>query len=257
MITMDLSLFRSLNDFAYRHDGFEDVLRFFAEDAQFFFVALLAVLFLAGGKWASRNARHGVAAAGFSAALALGIAQVISHIWERPRPYVAHPDVHLFISASPDPSFPSDHATAAFAIAVSIFLRNRRIGALALVMATILAVARVAVGAHYPGDVLGGAVLGTLCALFFWLPAVRRPLHTLADWVAGIYDGLLQKLFGLRTPPTGRWSGSKFSPRARTPARQPNSPSPASSYEGLKANSEMLLTPYLALASRARSDMNS
>jgi undecaprenyl-diphosphatase len=198
---MDWSLYRSLNDFAYRHDWFEDPLRFVAQDAQYFFVALLAVLFLAGGKWASRNARHGVVAAGFSAALALGVAQFISHIWERPRPYVAHPDLsHLFISASPDPSFPSDHATAAFAIAVSIFLRNRRIGALALAMATVLAVARVAVGAHYPGDVLGGAILGTLCALFFWLPAVRRPLHALADWAARLYDRLLDELFGLRAP---------------------------------------------------------
>jgi hypothetical protein len=99
---MDWTLYRSLNDFAYRHGWFEDPLRFFAQDAQYFFVALLAVLFLAGGKWASRNARHGVVAAGFSAALALGIAQVIVHIWERPRPYVAHPDLsHLFISASP------------------------------------------------------------------------------------------------------------------------------------------------------------
>ncbi len=198
---MDVSLYKSLNGLAFHHDGFEDVLRFFAEDAQYFFVGLLAIMFLAGGKWASRNARHGVVAAGFSAGLALAIAQVISHAWERPRPYVAHPDIsHLFISASPDPSFPSDHATAAFAIAVSIFLRNRRIGALALVMASILAVARVAVGAHYPSDVLSGAALGTLCALFFWLPSIRGPLHALADWAASLYDGVLQKLFGLRAP---------------------------------------------------------
>jgi undecaprenyl-diphosphatase len=189
---MDTSLYETINGFAADHDGLEDVLRFFALDAQFFFIGLLAVLFLARGKWASLNARHGVVAAGFSAALALTIAQVISHLWERPRPYIAHPDIaHLFIPASPDPSFPSDHATAAFAIAVAIFLRNRKIGLLALVMATILAVSRVAVGTHYPGDVLGGAVLGTLCALFFYIPAVRAPLHRLADWAWSIYDRIV------------------------------------------------------------------
>ena len=192
---MDLSLFESVNGFAVHHDGFEDVLRFFAVDAQYFFMALLAVLFLARGKWESRNARHGVVAAGFSAALALALAQLITHVWDRPRPFVAHPDVaHLFVPPSLDPSFPSDHATAAFAIAVSIFLRNRRIGAIALVMATILAVARVAVGVHYPGDVVAGALLGTLCALFFWLPVVRRPLNALADWVAGLYDAVIDRL---------------------------------------------------------------
>lgn len=192
---MDTSLYESINGFAAGHDGAEDVLRFFALDAQFFFVGLLAVLFLARGEWASRHARHGVVAAGFSTALALGIAQVISHLWERPRPYVAHPDIaHLFIPPSVDPSFPSDHATAAFAIAVSIFLRNRKIGLLALGMATILAVSRVAVGTHYPGDVLGGALLGTLCALFFYIPAIRTPLHRLADWASDIYDRMIAGL---------------------------------------------------------------
>lgn len=186
---MDLSLFESINGFADRHDWMEDPLRFFALDAQYLFIALLVILFLARGKWASRNARHGVVAAGFSAALALAVAQVISHLWERPRPFVAHPDVaHLFIPGSTDPSFPSDHATAAFAIAVAILLRNRKAGLLALAMAVVLAVARVAVGTHYPGDVVGGAVLGTLCALILYIPAVRGPLHRLADWAGRLYE---------------------------------------------------------------------
>jgi len=199
---MDESAYEAINGFAARHDGLEDVLRFFAVDAQYLFVALLAVLFLARGKWASRNARHGVIAGGFSAALALAIAQVISHLWERPRPYVADPgDAHLFVPPAMDPSFPSDHATAAFAIAVAITLRSRRVGYLALAMATILAVARVAVGVHYPGDVLGGALLGTLCALFFYVPAVRGPLHRFADWLSAIYERIVARAFtGSRAP---------------------------------------------------------
>jgi undecaprenyl-diphosphatase len=192
---MDTSLYETINGFAARHDGLEDVLRFFALDAQYFFIALLAILFLARGKWASQNARHGVVAAGFSAALALAIAQVISHIWERPRPYIAHPDIaHLFITPAGDPSFPSDHATAAFAIAVAILLRSRKVGLLALGMATVLAVARVAVGTHYPGDVLGGALLGTLCAFVFYIPAVRAPLHRLADWASGVYGRVVARV---------------------------------------------------------------
>jgi undecaprenyl-diphosphatase len=196
---VDLSLYKHLNGFAYHHDGFEDVLRFFAQDAQYFFIGLLAVLFLARGKWASRNARHGVIAAGLSAALALGIAHVITALWDRPRPYVAHPTVsHLFVAASGDPSFPSDHATAAFAIAVSILLRNRRIGLLALAMAVVLAVARVAVGVHYPSDVVGGALIGTGAALLLWIPPVRRPLHALADWASDVYERLVG--WALRKP---------------------------------------------------------
>ena len=171
------------------------MLRFFAVNAQFLFVAMLGGLFFARGKWRSVNGRHGVAAAGFAALLALGVADVISHIWLRPRPYVAHPDVaHLFIAPSADPSFPSDHATAAFAIAVSILLRHRKAGILAVVLATIVAVSRVVVGTHYPSDVLGGALIGTFAALFFWWPPVRRPLHGLADRVAALYDRLAERL---------------------------------------------------------------
>ena len=182
-----------------RHDGIEDPLRFFALQGQVFFVALLAVLFLARGKWRSFNGRHGVVAAGISAALALAVAQVIAHLWERPRPYIAHPgDAHLFIAASHDPSFPSDHATAAFAIAVAVLLRHRKAGILAIAMAVTLCVARVAVGTHYPGDVLAGAVLGTAAALVFWHPAVRRPLHALANGVGRLYDALLGRLLGPR-----------------------------------------------------------
>jgi membrane-associated phospholipid phosphatase len=40
--------------------------------------------------------------------------------------------------------------------------------------AIVLAVGRVAMGVHYPTDVLGGAALGTVCAFVLWLPGLRR-----------------------------------------------------------------------------------
>jgi len=194
---LDLTLFEDLNGYASRHDGFEDVLRFFAVDSQVIFLALLAVLFFARGKYRSRNARHGVAAAGFSALLALGVAQVIGHLWDRPRPYEAHAShAHLLLPVSPDPSFPSDHATAAFAIAVAIFLRHRKAGIIALVLATVVSVSRVALGTHYPSDVIGGAVLGAACALILWIPPVRAWLSRLADLAGDLYERLSARLVG-------------------------------------------------------------
>jgi undecaprenyl-diphosphatase len=192
---MDFTLYKALNGFAAHHDAFEDPLRFFAIDAQYFFVALLAALFFATGKWRSVNARHGVVAAGFSVLLALGLAHLIAEVWNRARPYDAHPGAaHLFIAPSGDPSFPSDHATAAFAIAVSIWLRHRKAGSLALALATIVSAARVAVGVHYPSDVIGGALIGTAAALILWLPPVRRPLHALAEWAGSVYERIVARL---------------------------------------------------------------
>jgi undecaprenyl-diphosphatase len=197
---LDLSLYKTLNGLAVGHDWLEDIFRFFALEAPLMFIVLLAALFFATGRWRSVNARHGVVAAGFSALLALGIAQVITNIVQRPRPYIAHPgDSHLFISASPDYSFPSDHATAAFAIAMAIWLRHRRAGWVALVMAATLSLSRVVVGTHYPSDVLAGAAIGVLAALALWLPPMRGLLHALADWAGSVYDRLHASLLRRRS----------------------------------------------------------
>jgi undecaprenyl-diphosphatase len=188
---VDFELYEQVNGAAFSHHGLAEVLRLFAVDGQFLFIALLAGLFLARGKWRSVNGRHGVAAAGFAGLLALGTANAIASLWDRPRPYESHPgDAHLLLSPSPDPSFPSDHATAAYAIAFAILLRHRRAGVLALVLATLVSASRVALGTHYPSDVLGGAALGALAALVLWIPPIRRALGALADRCGALYDRL-------------------------------------------------------------------
>lgn len=192
---MDLSVYEWLNGLTARHVAVEDLFRFVADSGVILFLLLLAVLSLGHGRWRSLDGRRGVAAAGLSALLALGVSQVIGSLWDRPRPYEAHPaHAHLLLGPSPDPSFPSDHATAAFAIAVAILLRNRKGGIVALALAVAVSVSRVALGTHYPSDVLGGALLGTLAALTLWLPPIRRALDHVTDRVGAAYDRVLDSL---------------------------------------------------------------
>ena len=58
-----------------------------------------------------------------SAGLGLLVNRLIAHFWDRPRPYESHAGVYT-LSHSHDPSFPSDHASAAFGIAFAVLLQN-------------------------------------------------------------------------------------------------------------------------------------
>ena len=55
----------------------------------------------------------------------------------------------------------------------------------------LVSVGRVALGTHYPSDVLGGATLGAVAALIFWLPPIRGRLHQLAERLGELYERLI------------------------------------------------------------------
>jgi membrane-associated phospholipid phosphatase len=94
--------------------------------------------------------------------------QVSSHLIKplvaRVRPCHVIPDVHLLVACSQGLSFPSSHAANSFAIGTLISLSYRRRIWLYLTIAGIVSYSRIAVGVHYPFDVLAGALVGVLCA---------------------------------------------------------------------------------------------
>ncbi|HEV2858590.1 MAG TPA: phosphatase PAP2 family protein [Solirubrobacterales bacterium] len=203
MATVDWSVLHALNDFMFRHDAVEDPLLFYVNASEALFVATLALVFLAahGARFAAW--RRASLAAVLSAGFGLAAAKAISELVDRARPFVADPHgVHLFSGHAADPGFPSDHATAAFAIAVAILLRKRRWGIAALVAAAVLSVGRVALGVHYPSDVLAGAALGSAAALALWAAPLRRRIDWLADAIGARWDRLVERgasgLAGLR-----------------------------------------------------------
>jgi undecaprenyl-diphosphatase len=186
---MDHSLLHTLNALFVHHDDLEDPVVAYINAAEVLFAGMLVLAFVLVGGHRRRATQRAVVAAGLSAGVALALAQVVSRLVDRPRPFVADPGaVHLFAQHAADPSFPSDHATAAFAIGVALLLRQRAWGAIVLVAATILAVGRVAMGVHYPSDVLAGALLGATVALALHRPRVRALINRLADAAGTLLD---------------------------------------------------------------------
>ncbi len=180
---MDARLFLAINGLARYGDRPNDLFEFFAHDGPYLLVGLLLLIWFWPGERVLRNLRQWtVINATIAAAVALGLNQIIIRIWARPRPFVDHHTIML-LTPSTDPSFPSDHATFAFAVAVALFLGLRRVGIVALLLAALIAFARVYAGEHYVSDVLAGAIIGGSVAVAvnlarpFVMPVLNPPLR--------------------------------------------------------------------------------
>jgi undecaprenyl-diphosphatase len=109
-----------------------------------------------------------LAAAASSAVLVYGLKLLV----ERPRPCAALPGVQALCEAPTDFSFPSGHAAGSFTVAVMLAVvliaqGRRRLGALAVALAVLVAWSRVYLGVHFPVDVVGGALLGSAVGVAF------------------------------------------------------------------------------------------
>jgi undecaprenyl-diphosphatase len=118
-----------------------------------------ATLGIGGALVAVGQTRLGLAALLANAASHL-VVQVLKRLVARARPCDAA-GVPLALVDLPDPfSFPSGHAAAATAVAVTIAWAHPAAAPLALPLAGAVCASRVALRVHHLGDVLAGALLG-------------------------------------------------------------------------------------------------
>ena len=95
--------------------------------------------------------------------------QLVKPLVGRLRPCKNLDWVHVLINCSSGKSFPSSHAANAFGQAIIWVWRYPKYKWFFILSAAAIAFSRIAVGVHYPFDVLTGMVLGILCALFLFL----------------------------------------------------------------------------------------
>lgn len=115
----------------------------------------------------------------FIAAILGGVVStVVKESLQIPRPpaVLAPEQFHLIGHKLDLVSFPSGHTLTAFGVATLLILglqlRGWRLAGI-LALACLIGLSRIAVGAHWPLDVLGGAILGTVCGFIGWQAGKR------------------------------------------------------------------------------------
>jgi undecaprenyl-diphosphatase len=165
IVDTDTWLFEVVDDFARSTPSLQPIVLAYAD----YGIVVFAALMLAGWWSARRRADPTRMAAAVWAPLgmlvALGVNQPISAIVGEPRPYTALQHILVLAQRSHDPSFPSDHAVLAGAVAAGLFPVSRRLGWLAVLAAAAMAFSRVYIAAHYPQDVVAGLVVGAVVSL--------------------------------------------------------------------------------------------
>jgi membrane-associated phospholipid phosphatase len=171
---LDYSLYHAVNDFVARHSWIGTGGAAVETWAVPVLAGATVALWLLARPGGNRKWKLAASSALASAALALLLNQLIARLWHRDRPFAAHPASHVWGSRSHDPSFPSDHASAAFAIAFAVLAFDRIAGSIFMAAALVIGVGRVVVGVHYPGDVAAGILVGLASALV--VVRLARPL---------------------------------------------------------------------------------
>jgi undecaprenyl-diphosphatase len=205
LLQLNYAIFQAINSHAGTHHWLDALMIFCANYLIFLFPLVMLLMWgrpLSWRKEALSAGEQEILQQRRAAVLWIVIACIgayvlnftLEHIIFEPRPFITH-HVHQLVSHAADASFPSDHTAWSFAVG-GMFLfqllptwRKARQHAdqthndsmlkalvypglltlLALVMGCIIGFARVFVGVHYPGDILGGAIDGLIAAIIMTL----------------------------------------------------------------------------------------
>ena len=130
-----------------------------AADRSVLWMAIAAGLAVAGGASGRRAAAAGLGSVAVTSALANA---GLKHLHARPRPDAVAAGIGAgrAVRMPRSASFPSGHAASAFAFATAAGAELPVLAFPLRCLAAAVAYSRVHGGAHYPGDVVAGAVLG-------------------------------------------------------------------------------------------------
>lgn len=121
----------------------------------------LLILRIVDGKIKKEQALH----AFLSSIIAWIVVEMLKSITETTRPFVVNGADPLTLTVPNGHSFPSAHTAVAFAIAVTVWLHDRSVGYVFILLAILVGVGRILANVHYPIDIIGGAIIGIVVAV--------------------------------------------------------------------------------------------
>lgn len=176
---LNINVFRVINDLGKQFTFLNPAAIFVAEYT--LYLLCFSILFY-WFKMRSTQNRLMIIQAVISFLLAEAIGKISGLFYSHNQPFAVLPDVIQLVEHRIDNSFPSDHTILFFAISFSIWLVRKKVGAIWLLIACTVGISRIWVGVHYPIDIIVGAIIGVISAVFvYWL---GTKFHFLKKWLA-------------------------------------------------------------------------
>ncbi|MFJ5623147.1 undecaprenyl-diphosphatase [Peribacillus loiseleuriae] len=183
---MNYELFKSIHNLSGHNHALDNLMVFITNNAIYMFALVLLILWIFGGKAMKRAVLY----AGGTGLIALVVNILIAQIYYEPRPFVTH-HIQTLIQHANDSSFPSDHSTGAFTIAIAMWFRYKKIGIPMFILALLTGFSRIWAGLHYPFDVVGSLIVAIVVS--YVIVKLSRLFDPLVNWIISMYDSIFSQ----------------------------------------------------------------
>ncbi|WLR57537.1 undecaprenyl-diphosphatase [Mesobacillus subterraneus] len=156
---MDLRLFQQMNKLSGQISPVDHSMIFISKRLRYVYLIVIVMLL-----FKNRKNKRIALETGSSVLISVIVQFFIKLFYAKPRPFQKR-RVGILIPSKMDSSFPSKHTILAFAASTSILLFHRKLGTIMMWMSALTGFSRIWVDHHYPSDILGSALLGSLISL--------------------------------------------------------------------------------------------
>ena len=156
---MNDKVFKAINLLSGRCSPIDLLMIFLSKKIRYVFIFVLIFMWFRNDYYKKVSCN-----AVMSSGITLLIHTLVKLFYFKPRPFVKR-RVGILIPSKVDSTFPSKHTLLAFAISTSIFLYDRVLGSIMLVLSVLTGFSRIWVGHHYPSDIIGSAFIGTMTSI--------------------------------------------------------------------------------------------